>query len=350
VLLPAADPLLSFLSPLAPVDTGDGSRRLDRFSREAQQLLVNQIGPLANLRSSSGCAVWLASDSPWVELRLERLRHHQPAACRVAAEIFHDGRLEEAQSPDLRGQDGAVTVRLATGLERGRGARPIALWLPAISTCAVAGVGVAEGSVVELASPPTPRWLAIGDSLTQGFIVASPTQGWVHLVARRRGLPARNLGVGGIRIEPAVFAPALAERSWELVTIALGSNHAWKESDAAEAGARAAELAALACAGPHRRVVWMMPPWKPFEDGKGPGDFAGVPLDRGAAERMGRVRADLRSALAPFAPRLEVVEDLMPHDARMLPDGLHPAAWGAGRYAQAVDQALGEAPRLTAGR
>jgi lysophospholipase L1-like esterase len=340
VLIPASDPRLSYFAPQPSADSGDGTFRLERFPRAAYELLNGQIGPLANLRSSSGCAVRLATDSPWVELRLERLRHHQPSACSISLEVFAADHVLAIDSPDLRERDGEVAVRFGTGLERGRGARPVALWLPSISTCAVAGVALADGAVAERAEPPPPRWLAIGDSLTQGFIVPSPCQAWVHRLSRRWNLPAWNLGVGGIRIEPAVFAPFLAERRWELVTIALGSNQSWRDSDADLAADRTAELARLALAGGHGRVAWLMPPWKPAEDGKGPPEFAGIPLDHAAGERMRRVRAAMRETLAPFAPRIEVHDDLMPHDHRLLPDGLHPMGYGSAKYADAVARAI----------
>jgi lysophospholipase L1-like esterase len=150
-----------------------------------------------------------------------------------------------------------------------------------------------------------------------------------------------NLGVGGLKIEPAVFAPALAARRYDLVTIALGSNHSWRESDVDLAAGRAAELADLALAGGHGRVVWLLPPWKPCEEGKGPPDFAGVPLDRATGDRAGRVREALRERLAAYAPRLEVVDDLMPHDHRLLPDGLHPQALGLARFAENLAGKIG---------
>jgi len=340
MLLLPSDPRLSYFSPAGTVPAGGEAVRLERFPAEAYTALTGQIGPLANCRSSSGCSIWLATDAPVVVLHLERLRHHQPNPCHVALEAVRGDERWESLSADLRECEGRVAVRLSTGLERGAGLAVVALWLPVISTCAFAGVEVANGSRIEAHAPPPARWLAIGDSLTQGFIVSSPLQTWVHRLGRKWTTPVANLGVGGIRIEPAVFGPSLAARSYDLVTIALGSNHAWRDSEATQTGARAAELAALAASGRHRRIAWLMPPWKPFEINKGPTDFAGVPLDAEAAARMVRVRAAIRGALAPFAARIQLIEDLMPNDYRLLPDGLHPQAHGAARYAEALATVL----------
>lgn len=341
VLLPS-DPRLSLRCP-QPVDRSLAEVRLTRFPRAVEPLLAGQLGPLANLRSSPGCGVRLATDSPWIELRLERLRHHQPVPQSVALEVAMPDSLFQIDSLDLREREGSVAVRLPTGLERGRPPVVCDLWLPAIATCAVAGVAVADGAVVEAAPVPAPRWLAIGDSITQGFSCQSPCATWVHRLARARDLPVWNLGVGGIRIEPEAFAWALGAQPWELVTVALGSNNSWREGDVALVAERAAALARQVLAARPQRVVWILPPWKPCEEGKGPPEYMGVPLDLAAGERIARVRTALRVALGDFTPELELVEglDLLPHDHRWLTDGLHPGAFGFAHYARALAAQLG---------
>lgn len=343
--LTPADPRLSLDCP-QPVERRPDAVRLARFPRAVEALLAGQIGPLANLRPAPGCCLRLATDSPWIEVRLERLRHHQPVAQSLALEVAHPAGALAVESEDLRAHEGDLAVRLPTGLERGAGLAACAVWLPAIATCAVAGVAVAEGAAVAAAPLPAPRWLAIGDSLTQGFSARSPLAGWVPRLERRWGLRAWNLGVGGIRIEPGAFAWALGAHPWELVTVNLGSNHAWRESDAAQAAERAVELARLVLAARPRRALWILPPWKPCEDGKGPPEYMGVPLDAAAGARVGRVRAALREALAAFAPDLALVDGsaLAPHDHRWLPDGLHPGDAGFARFAAGLAAAFDPSP------
>jgi lysophospholipase L1-like esterase len=342
--IPHHDPRLACFAP-QPGERSAPALRLERFPRAAHVHLGGQIGPLANLRSSSGCALLLRTDSPQLVVELERLRHHQPMPCGLALEIEHEHGWQAVHSGDLREREGDLAVGFNTGLERGGTPRLIALWLPLISTCALRALLLTRGARLEQAAAPPARWLAIGDSLTQGFSVQSPLQNWVHRLSRRWNLPAWNLGVGGILIEPQAFAWALREQRFDLVTIALGSNHSWKEQDCARAGDLAVELAQLALSGSasgqaHGRIVWLLPPWKPCEEGKGPREFAGVPLDQAAGRRAGLVRAALEERLAAFRPRLELVADLMPHDLRLLPDGLHPSAHGFARFADNLHQAL----------
>ncbi len=342
--IPHHDPRLACFAP-QPAERDAPALRLERFPRAVHAHLAGHIGPLANLRSSAGCAVLLRTDSPQLVVELERLRHHQPVPCGLALEVEHGHGWQAVHSGDLREHDGDLAIGFNTGLERGGEPRLIALWLPLISTCALRALSLARGARLEQAAAPPARWLAIGDSLTQGFSVQSPLQNWVHRLSRRWQLPAWNLGVGGILIEPQAFAWALGAQRFDLVTIALGSNHSWKDQDCERAGDRAVELAEIALRGSasgaaHGRIVWMLPPWKPCEEGKGPRDFAGVPLDQAAGRRAGLVRAALAERLGALGPRLELVSDLMPHDLRLLPDGLHPSAHGFARFADNLHLAL----------
>jgi lysophospholipase L1-like esterase len=339
-VLSPSDPELGFWSPQV-VDRSRSEARLDRFPSSVVSVLAGQIGPLANVRSSSGCAVVLETDAPWIELHLDRLRHHQLVPQAIALEVERaDGAVDVVVSEDLRERDGSQRVRLLTGNERGRGLRRVWCWLPTISTLAIAGVSIPSDALCVEPTLPAPRWLAIGDSLTQGFSVASPTQTWVHRCMRAWQLPVWNLGIGGVQIEPEVMTWALDAQSWDLVTIALGSNHGWRDRDVGEVTARARRLVDHALAGGHGRIAWLLPPWKPCEAGQGPSDFAGVPLDRAAGERIAQVRELLRELLREYGDRVLVVDNLGDRDHRLYPDGLHPLAMGSARYAAQVMAAL----------
>jgi hypothetical protein len=195
MFLQASDPRLSFFCP-QPVDRTAEALRLERFPESAYAAVRGQIGPLANLRSSSGCAVLLRTDSPEVELRLERLRHHQPVPVGVACEVEgEEGSWRAFSSLDLRELDGAISVRFATGLERGAQPRTVMLWLPLISTCAVVGVALAEGSTVEAVEPPAPQWLVAGDR-------GQPDAGLLRPVPHAELGPPPDAPVGPAGVEP----------------------------------------------------------------------------------------------------------------------------------------------------
>lgn len=334
--LSAADCAVYAPQGLRRAPSGD---RLERFPPPLAELLRNQTGPLANLRSSSGCALVLSTDAPWIELRLKRLRHHQHAGVGIDCEIISADGVQVTASPDLRPCSGDCTLRFATGRERGGALATCWLWLPLISACAIAGLALPAGSTWQRPDLPAPTWLALGDSLTQGFSVPAPTQHWLHRVMRARNWPVWNCGLGGLQIEPAVCDWALRSREWAMITVGLGSNHAWRAADVATVGARAsALLEGIARQQPQARVVWLLPPWKALEAGQGPPDFAGVPLDAAAAQRIAAIRTGLQQVLDDHG--IAWVGDLMPADHRLLPDGLHPQALGMQHYAAAFMQAV----------
>lgn len=72
------------------------------------------------------------------------------------------------------------------------------------------------------------RWLVHGDSITQGANVSVPTMTWVDLTARRLGLKAVNLGIGGHgKAEPAIAADLAARNGFDILSLHIGTNALW---------------------------------------------------------------------------------------------------------------------------
>ncbi|MBN1401324.1 MAG: hypothetical protein JXA74_10840, partial [Anaerolineae bacterium] len=69
------------------------------------------------------------------------------------------------------------------------------------------------------------RWLAHGDSITQGAHALHPGFTYVNLVADALGWDAFNMGFGGSAWGDAVVAEYLASREdWDVLSIAIGTN------------------------------------------------------------------------------------------------------------------------------
>src|SRR5688572_23439446 len=90
------------VAPYRAVAT-DAGLRMERFPQEAHDCVRGQVGPTANLRSSSGCGVGFLTDSPCMEVQLGALRHHQTVPSGIALEVRQaDGRWDCFPSRDLR--------------------------------------------------------------------------------------------------------------------------------------------------------------------------------------------------------------------------------------------------------
>ncbi len=75
------------------------------------------------------------------------------------------------------------------------------------------------------------RWLAHGDSITQGANCSVPTTTWVDLAARTLGLQATNLGIGGHGKAEPILADAIAARDdFDVLSLHVGAN-AGKETE-----------------------------------------------------------------------------------------------------------------------
>jgi len=111
-------------------------------------------------------------------------------------------------------------VRLALGPDDPN--RPATVYLPEGMQPVVLSVNPVGGDIQP--APPLPRWLAYGDSMTQGWIASSPSQAWTAITARKVGLDLVNLGYAGAARGEIVSAEHLAELPAEVVTIAMGAN------------------------------------------------------------------------------------------------------------------------------
>jgi len=312
----------------------DGAWRPVRFPPETEALLAERIGPQANLASPAGCALRCVTDAPWCELHLASLRHHQPLPSALDAELIEATGRRVVTGTELQGRRGEIVERFELAAPGAPAElRELWLWLPPISTCAVAGLGLPEGATLAPPPPAAVGWLAIGDSITQGFAARSYAETWVHRVMRACGRLCWNLGIAAVGVEPELFTPALPPGRFELATVGLGANDAWRVSAADGLEERVDAVLALLCPAV-RRCVWLLPPWKPCEAGLGPERYAGVLLDRAAGERMGHLRERLAAHLARFPDFVEVVGDLLPSDPDLQPDGVHPGAAGFARMAE----------------
>jgi len=75
------------------------------------------------------------------------------------------------------------------------------------------------------------RWLVHGDSITQGANVSVPTMTWVDLTARKLGLAAVNLGIGGHgKAEPALAADIAARDDFDILSLHIGTNAIWDKA------------------------------------------------------------------------------------------------------------------------
>jgi lysophospholipase L1-like esterase len=181
---------------------------------------------------------------------------------------------------------------------------------------------------------PQPRWLAYGDSITEGWVTSTPAQAWPAVVGREHGLDAINMGYAGAARGEIVSAEHLAELPADVITVAHGTN-CWTRTPhtaAMVAEGLRAFLDVVRQGHPETPIVVVSPIVRPD-----------------AEETPNRLRAtlqDLRRAIHDVAAERADV-DLVPGGALVrpdqLPDGIHPGDEGHAAIAAAVGPVLAKA-------
>jgi lysophospholipase L1-like esterase len=204
---------------------------------------------------------------------------------------------------------------------------------PTLTGIAGAGGAIAPG-------PPQCRWLAYGDSITEGWGASTPGRTWLATAARRLGVEAVNCGYAGSGRGELVVAEALAAVPADVITIAFGTN-CWGmiafSADLLEATVRAF-VATVRAGHPRVPIVLVSPIVR--RDAETTPNRLGTTL---AELRAAYERAALSLGAADAAITLVRGRELV--DADQLADGIHPDDSGHAALAAAVGTAVSVALR-----
>jgi lysophospholipase L1-like esterase len=202
------------------------------------------------------------------------------------------------------------------------------------------------GGAITPATERLPRWVAYGDSITQGWSVARAENSWTRRTARRFGLELVNLGLAGSARGELPAALAVGESSADIVTVAWGTN-AWSSlpTDAGQIRhTMRVFLTAVRQGLPEAPIVVISPVVRPAGEH--------------TSNRFGSTLADLRAALeesvVEFAEgslggRVTLVPGLELLDPDDLVDGVHPGDEGHGTLAERLAPHLQTALQSLAG-
>ena len=225
-------------------------------------------------------------------------------------------------------RDGAVTLAFDNPSHAPAEA---CVYLPNLMSVAVGNLST-NGTIE--AAPERPYLLALGDSITQGFVVGRPSQSWPAQVARACGLDLVNQAIAGHHFDHHTLRGmrVLRDNPPALVLVAYGTNdwaHAQSKHELTVNMAKYLER--VASHFPDAPVYVLSPVWRADESDEN--------------RRCGRSLAWVRSHLADECARvgLRYVDgtSLVPADTSLYADGrLHPNAEGARLMAEGVLAAL----------
>jgi lysophospholipase L1-like esterase len=187
------------------------------------------------------------------------------------------------------------------------------------------------------AAPRGPRWLAYGDSLTEGWVASGPAYCWPSIAARRHQLDVVNLGYAGSCRGELASAEQLAALPADVISLGYGTN-CWTRiphSRALLAANLRAFLSILRSGHPQTPIVVWSPVVRPEAES--------------TPNRLGATLADLRAEIEAFAESsgeagpLTLVRGLPLLSGDQLPDGVHPGDEGHAIMADAIGTAVARA-------
>jgi lysophospholipase L1-like esterase len=210
------------------------------------------------------------------------------------------------------------------------------VYLPEGMAPTLTGIAGVDAAVVP--GPPRRRWLAYGDSITEGWGASSPGRTWLATAARRLNVEAVNFGYAGSGRGELVIAEAMAAVPADVITVAFGTN-CWGmiafTEELLEATVRAF-LASVRAGHPRTPIVVVSPIVRP--DAEAAPNRVGATL---SGLRAAYERAALSVAAADGSVTLVRGRRLV--TAAQLADGIHPDDAGHAALAAAVGAAASAA-------
>ena len=212
--------------------------------------------------------------------------------------------------------------------------RPAIIYLPEGMRPVVLSLTAVHGEIAP--APALPRWIAYGDSVTQGWIASDPSHAWAAIAARKTDLDLANFGYAGAGRGELVSAEQIAGLEAAIISISYGAS-CWS---------RIPHSVGMITAGLHAflDVVRLGHPTTPI--------VVVSPIRRPDAEdvanKLGATLADIRHAIESVTRERIVAGDtmlsLVAGEAIVgdehLSDGIHPGDEGHKRVAATVARTL----------
>ncbi len=229
--------------------------------------------------------------------------------------------------------DGLVRVPLGSSAPD----KPATIYLPEGMQPLIQSLTAVKGEISP--APDLPRWIAYGDSVTQGWIASGPAQGWAAIAARKAGLDLANFGYAAAGRGEIVSAEHIAALPADVISVAYGAS-CWTRtphSIGMLAEGFAGFLDVIRDGHPTTPIVVVSPVLRPDAEDE--------------PNRLGATLADIRHTIESVArdrivsgdQTLALVAGEGIISAEHLGDGIHPDDEGHKRIAATVGKALTQA-------
>ena len=305
------------------VECRDGIYYPQRFSEELLQFYASiDEGKEIRARSAAGITMECITDAEEI-----RFCYVTKGFCRdfVAFDIFENDIFMQTMTEPNRSPEGCVRYRKRTA-----GAVKLTVFLP---QCVALGISQIHMGKWQPSEDPAEKILFLGDSITQGMVVSSPSQAFPVLLSRFLRCDYLNTGVGGYVFDKASLQ-GLRDIRADKIVIAYGTN----DYHMVNIGKLTLEQFRQNVEAYLDEVIRMFPQGE---------ILVLTPIWRGdCTEQSWKLFVHMGTLIreCALARNLEVVDGLtiIGHDERLYVDGIHPGDWGANMMALNILHALEE--------
>ncbi len=210
------------------------------------------------------------------------------------------------------------------------GEKTVRIYLPNLSATGLNNVELTDATIFR----PTEKnlkYIAYGDSITQGYTAFSPSLTYVNLTGMKLDADVYDLGIGGEFFQPQMVDVNYPVKA-DIVTVAYGTNDWVLIEPEDDAERRKGFFEKLLNAHEGAKIFVLLPIWR----GK---ERTGATIGYGTLDDY---RTVLREEMKQY-PQITVVEgvDLVPHHEDFFkPDVLHPNDLGFTQYAKNLFEEL----------
>lgn len=322
--------IVKYTSGVSYTEQCDGTFHFHRFSKAQEEMYLSvRPGFNTKTRATAGVVIRFATDSEVLKIDLDASR----ASTRryFSLDVLVNGKyLDSLSNYDETDMTGLYPQKLfplgsfEKQFDLGKGEKQIVLVLPALANVSLRTVELADGSMVK-ETPKRGKYLAIGDSITQGYDCKKSYQHYTHIVAEHLNLDVQNWAIGG-EVFRKELTETMEESDAQLITVAYGSND-WNGRTFEETKADCEGFLKNLVAKTNGSTIYVISPiWRSdFENEKPFGSFRNV-------HKM------LEEVCAKYST-FKLIDgfDFVPHDTALFGDAsLHPNDDGFRFYAESL--------------
>jgi lysophospholipase L1-like esterase len=311
-----------FVYGVASYEYSHGAYRFFRMTEGLNKFYSDSEGAMIRAANTSGVRIGFVTDSDMLAMEVLFERFARPI---FTIDIIVDGEHKMTFGPDEHVEEFSFSTELP-----GSGEKIVEIYLPVMVECAVKGIVLEAGASLSAMPEKAVPMLFIGDSITQGMTVSTPSLTYPAQLATVLQSDFHNIAVGGETMQKEL-APFAMDLDWQKAFVAYGVNDFNASRSLSEFEEETRGMLEVLSSRENAEIFLITPiPW----------------ALRTNANETGLYLEDYREVLRKTAkdfPKVKIIEGakLVPDDSSYYVDNIHPNDLGASAYADNLLAELG---------